>query len=288
MSATQAEAPARPWRAQRQPTRITSPFRSVARLVMFVTLTSALIPVQAALVAVGSRATATFPRFYHRIMCRVLGFQVTVRGRMHADAPVLYVSNHLSYIDITILGSIIPGAFVAKAEVADWPFFGLLAKLQRTVFVDRRRGSTGEQRHAIERRLEAGDRLILFPEGTSGDGNRVLPFKSALLAAAGVDEGRLPVQPVTIAYTRLDGVPLGRALRPYYAWYGDMDLAGHAFEMLGLGRTTVEITFHPTTCLAEHGSRKNLANACYHQVNRGLSASNAGRALDRSSVGRPT
>ena len=129
---------------------------------------------------------------------------------------MLFAANHISYTDITVLGSVIPGSFIAKAEVANWPFFGWLAKLQRSVFVDRQVRSTATQRDAIGERLAAGDALILFPEGTSGDGNRVLPFKSALFAAAQQGEDCPPVivQPVSLAYVRLDGMPIGRALSP--------------------------------------------------------------------------
>jgi len=104
--------------------------------------------------------------------------------------------------------------------------FGWLARLQRTVFVDRRIRSTATQRDEISQRFAAGDALILFPEGTSGDGNRILPFKTALFGAA-AQRGRIEpvvVQPVSLAYTRLDGIPIGRAYRPFVAWYGAMDL----------------------------------------------------------------
>ena len=131
-----------------------------------------------------------------------------------------------------------PASFIAKTEVAGWPLFGWLARLQRSVFIDRRARSTAHQRDSIAARLAAGEALILFPEGTSGDGNRLLPFKSALFSVADhapATAGAVTVQPVSIAYTRLDGMPLGRALRPFFAWYGSMSLAPHLWRMLGLG-----------------------------------------------------
>ena len=114
------------------------------------------------------------------------------------------------------------------------------------------------------RRLENGDNLILFPEGTSSDGNAVLPFKSALFSVAQVEpHGRpLLVQPVSLAYTRLDGMPVGRALRPYFAWYGDMTLAPHFWEVAGLGHTTVDVVFHSPVTIAGYESRKALADHC--------------------------
>ena len=125
--------------------------------------------------------------------------------------------------------------FVAKAEVAHWPLFGWLAKLQRTVFVDRRPGSAAQparRDHAAARR---GDNLILFPEGTSGDGIHVLPFKSALFASPRTrPRGKpLTVQPISVAYTRLDGMPLGRFYRPFFAWYGDMEIGAPSLDHAG-------------------------------------------------------
>jgi len=208
-----------------------------------------------------------------------LGIRVERRGRQSRVRPTLYVSNHTSYLDITVLGAVIPGSFVAKTEVAGWFFFGLLAKLQRSVFVERRPTRTADHRDEIGRRLAAGDNLILFPEGTSDDGNRVLPFKSALLAVAQETPGGAPltVQPVTISYTRLDGLPLGRSLRPYVAWYGDMELASHLWRFAGLGRLTAVVHFHKPVTLADFGSRKALSEHCQREVARGLALALAGR-----------
>jgi 1-acyl-sn-glycerol-3-phosphate acyltransferase len=165
---------------------------------------------------------------------------------------VLFVANHASYLDITVLGALIRGSFVAKAEIADWPFFGLLAKLQRTVFIERRSAQAAKHRDEIARRLEAGDDLILFPEGTSSDGNRILPFKSALFSVAEREvEGRpLTVQPVSVAYLKLDGLPIGREWRPNVAWYGAMNLLKHAWNLFTLGKLTVEVGFHPPLDMA--------------------------------------
>ena len=158
--------------------------RSLSRLTVYLVFTAALMPVQAVGLLCGRAWVATFPVFYHRWCCRILGFQVRTIGSPAAIRPVLFAANHVSYSDITILGSIIPGSFIEKSEVATWPLFGWLAKLQRTVFIDRRVRSTAAQRDAITLRFARREALILFPEGTSGDGIRVLPFKSALFSAA--------------------------------------------------------------------------------------------------------
>lgn len=260
--------------------RFGSKLRAVSRLSLYLPWTIVLMPVQALAVRFGWRLQTTLPAFYHRICCWILGLDVEIRGTVSTAAPTLFVSNHLSYLDIEVLGSVISGSFVAKTEVRTWPFFGALARLQRTVFVDRSKpGSTHTQRDSMQSRLEAGDNLVLFPEGTSSDGNRTLPFKSALFAAAGMRIGDRPltVQPVSIACTALDGIPLGRRLRPIYAWYGDMDLLSHLWNVVKQGHLTITLIFHPPVTLEDVQSRKSLADHCWRVIATGVSEANAGR-----------
>jgi 1-acyl-sn-glycerol-3-phosphate acyltransferase len=250
----------------------------VCRLTVYLGWTVLLMPVQAAGLLLRRSWVDTFPRWYHRRCCRMLGLRVRAIGRPVAVRPVLFAANHVSYLDITVLGSLLAASFIAKTEVAGWPLFGQLAKLQRSVFVDRRVRSTAEQRDSIAGRLAAKDALILFPEGTSGNGNRVLPFKSALFSVADhAATGPVTVQPVSIAYTRLDGMPMGRALRPLFAWYGSMAMAPHLWTMIGLGTVEVVVEFHPPTTLAECGSRKALARYCEERAAAGLAAALSGR-----------
>jgi 1-acyl-sn-glycerol-3-phosphate acyltransferase len=259
-------------------TRMGSPLLRVVRLAVYLAFTLPLMPVQAFGLLLRRPWIATFPRWYHRRCCRILGLRVRAIGRPIAARPVLFASNHVSYLDITVLSSLLAASFIAKTEVARWPLFGWLAKLQRSVFVDRRVRSTAQQRDSIAERLAAKDALILFPEGTSGDGNRVLPFKSALFSVADHPEvGPLAVQPVSIAYTRLDGMPIGRALRPLFAWYGSMAMAPHLWTVLGLGTVEIVVEFHPPTTLAECGSRKMLARYCYDRVAAGVAVALSGR-----------
>ena len=258
------------------------------RLMLYVAWTLPSMPIQAFFLLARMPGRVTFPIFYHRICCRILGIRLEVYGRPIKKRPSLYICNHSSYLDIEVLGSLIGGCFVAKSEVASWPLFGLLARLQRTVFVDRRRGSTGDQRDQINDRLVGGDRLILFPEGTSGDGNRVLPFKSALFAVAErrIDDEPLTVQPVSVAYARFSNLPMDRDLRPYFAWYGDMYLATHVWRMVKLGGATVVVQFHePLTIETAGGTRRGLAEHCHQVVADGVACALTGR-LPRSSRGR--
>jgi lyso-ornithine lipid O-acyltransferase len=248
------------------------------RLGAYLLWTMPLMPVQAIGLALRRRWVATFPRFYHRSCCHILGMRVRTIGRPAQARPMLFAANHISYLDITVLGSLLDASFIAKSEVAGWPLFGWLARLQRSVFIDRRARSTPHQRDSIAARLAAGEALILFPEGTSGDGTRLLPFKSALFSVADhAASGPVTVQPVSIAYTRLDGIPLGRVLRPFFAWYGSMSLAPHLWRLLGLGRLEIVVEFHPPTTLAACGSRKNLARYCEERIAEGLAAALSGR-----------
>jgi 1-acyl-sn-glycerol-3-phosphate acyltransferase len=141
----------------------------------------------------------------------------------------------------------------------------------------------------MRNRLLAGDNLVLFPEGTSSDGNRTLRFKSSLLSVADVeiDGAPIAVQPVSIAYARLDGIPLGRAFRPYFAWYGDMILASHLWRMAGLGTVTVAVHFHPPTTVTACGSRKALAQATHSAVARGVAALLTGREVEPPALAAP-
>lgn len=258
--------------------RIGSPVLRVRRLAIYLAWTVLLMPVQALGLALRRPWTVTFPRFYHRACCRILGLRVRRIGHPTTARPVLFAANHISYLDITVFGSLIAGSFIAKREVAGWPLFGWLARMQRSVFIDRQVRSTAQQRDSIAGRLAAREALILFPEGTSGDGNGILPFKSALFSVAGHASTELvTVQPVSIAYTRLDGMPIGRGLRPFFAWYGSMAMAPHLWTMLGLGTVEVVVEFHPPTTLADCGSRKMLARYCEERVAGGFAQALSGR-----------
>jgi 1-acyl-sn-glycerol-3-phosphate acyltransferase len=242
------------------------------RLSAYLGITLALSPLQLLLLLLRVPARNLLPRFYHRLTCRIIGLDVEVRGRMSDAAPTLFVSNHTSYFDIPVLGSLILGSFVAKTEVGSWPVFGWLSKMQRTVFVDRRRHTTHRQRDDLQRRLDAGDNLILFPEGTSNDGNAVLPFRSALLSVAEREaRGRaLTVQPVSVSYTKLNSLPMGYRNRAYLAWYGDMTLGSHLWQFARLGPARVVVEFHDPVTIADFRSRKELTQHCYAEISGGV------------------
>ncbi|HMM14051.1 MAG TPA: lysophospholipid acyltransferase family protein [Parvibaculum sp.] len=254
-----------------------------------------LMPVQAVALKFGLPLAKRLPNRYHRFLCKLVGIRVVTRGEPYAGGACLIAANHTSWLDIPVMASLQPSSFVAKSEVAGWPFFGTLARLQETVFVEReRRTRTAESRNAIHSRIAAGDRLVLFPEGTSSDGNRVLPFKSALMSVAQLtivngDEDReddLVVQPVSVAYVKLHGLPMGRQFRPFFAWYGDMELFPHLWEAFSLGPIDVVVEYHKPVTIREIGNRKALALYCEEACRRGVSRALVGRWDAEEEAGR--
>lgn len=255
--------------------------RASIRLASFMAFTVPLMPVQALLVKTSTYHARRFPHWYHRQVCRLLGVNVVISGAVRSERPVLLVSNHTSWLDIPVLSAVAPVSFVAKREVGSWPFVSWLARLQRTVFVDRtRRQAAGDAADEITARLETGDTIVLFAEGTSSDGNRVLPFKTSLFGAVkparrsegnagGGDDNPEPVvQTAAIVYTHLHGVPLGRADRPRVGWYGDMEMQSHAWALLGAGPLTVTVTVSEPIPLSDFADRKALALSSERSVRR--------------------
>lgn len=253
--------------------------RAAVLLAGFMLSALILMPVQWAGLKFGLSYADTLPNRYHRFLCWLVGIRVVRRGEPYRKGACLIVANHTSWLDIPVIASLEPCSFVAKSEVAGWPFFGTLAKLQRTVFVEReRRTRTTHSRNEIHSRIAEGDRLVLFPEGTSSDGNRVLPFKSALMSVAQLTivngeedrEDDLVVQPLSVAYTKLYGMPMGRYFRPFFAWYGDMELFPHLWEAFSLGPIEVIAEFHEPVTIREIGNRKALAAYCEARCREGL------------------
>nr|WP_245404754.1 lysophospholipid acyltransferase family protein [Ancylobacter gelatini] len=227
---------------------------------------------QAGAVALKLKARRRIPVLYHRAVLALIGIRVRVTGAPVPARPLLLVANHVSWLDICVLGAQFPLCFVAKSEVGRWPGIGLLARLQRTVFVDRTaRAATGRAAGEIAGRLGDGDPVVLFAEGTSSDGNRVLAFRSALLGAASRGAGEhAAVQPLAIAYVAQGGVSLGRTRRPLVAWYGDMDLAAHLMEVLRRGTLDVELRFGE---VIDAGNRKAAAGEAERRVRAMLARS---------------
>ncbi len=258
--------------------------RAATILAIFLIVTVATMPWQLSALRFNLKRRKTYPRRFHTFLCWLFGIRVKVIGTPVQDQGVLMVANHTSWLDIPILSKAARISFVAKAEVATWPFFSTLAKLQETVYVERtKRSQTGQARDMIRERLLAGDALMLFPEGTSSDGNQVLPFKSALMGAVEAEvedaQGRkkhVLVQPVSTAYVGLHGMPMGRENRPMFAWYGDMDLVPHLWEYLNMGPIDVIVEYHKPISIDTVGDRKKLAKMAETIVRRAQARALAG------------
>ena len=250
--------------------------RGAALIVM--TLPSMLI--QAICLALPGRAKVVFPLLYWRQFAWLLGLDVRVVGELaskHSPRPIIFVSNHSSWVDIPVVGGVLPGPFVSKEDVEKWPVVRTIARLGRTIFVSRQRGATARERDSMQAVLNGGDNLILFPEGTSSDGSRVLPFRSSFFAVAeakGVnDPSRRPlIQPVSVVYDRLNGLPAGRSSRPVFAWYGDMDIASHFWRMTQNLDMRVTVLLHAPLDPALFPDRKSLSRAVWQTVADGASA----------------
>ena len=236
------------------------------------------------------RYKSTFPVVFHRYVARVLGMRCLVTGVPAANRPLMLVANHVSWLDIIALSSVMPVSFIAKSEVASWGVFGLFAKLQRSVFVDRdRRSGTGAVNATIATRLSDGDVMVLFAEGTTGDGVRILPFRSALIGAAREAAMREPgaegvgnvwLQPVSIAYTRLHGLPAGRFERPHTAWYGGMTLPPHLKAIVTGGALDVTISFGEPQRFDAGTDRKLLTRRIEDRVREMTMMAHNGRMPD--------
>ncbi|KAA0968568.1 1-acyl-sn-glycerol-3-phosphate acyltransferase [Aureimonas fodinaquatilis] len=235
-------------------------------------MTMVLAPLQLLAMRFGWPVARYLPWLWHRVAARVSGIRVSVSGTPFSSKSLLIAANHQSWADIVALGSVLPLSFIAKSEVGSWPVFSTLAKLQRTVFVSRQeRRKVGQQADTIAERLNAGDVMVLFAEGTTSDGNRVLPFKTALFGAAQAslrksDQSRLIVQPVAIAYTHGHGIPLGFHGRPLAAWPGDVELMPHLLAFLRCGAVDVRISFGEPVEFDLDSDRKAVARICEARV----------------------
>jgi 1-acyl-sn-glycerol-3-phosphate acyltransferase len=270
--------------------------RAIAILVIFLALTLLSIPWQQFALTFRLKSRKSFPHRFQKILCNLFGVRVTVLGTPVQDRGVLMVANHTGYFDIIILAAAAQVSFVAKSEVKSWPLFGLMATLQETVYIDRSKKSrAGESREVLRARLLAGDALVLFPEGTSSDGNRVHKFKSALIGAAeaqletGIadDAQEITVQPVSIAYVGLHGMPMGRENRALYAWYGDMELLPHLWEALKTGPFEAVVEFHPPIAVERAGGRKEVAALAETVVRQGLMRALNGIPASRGKTAPP-
>lgn len=226
-----------------------------------------------------------FPRIFHRIGCTFLGLRVTTIGRPASGGPVLMVSNHVAWTDILAIGSVADCTFVAKSEIEKWPVVGFMASMQKTLYVDRkRRGDAKRASSEMGKRLGSGGAVVLFAEGQSDLGTHVLPFKTALVGAAQhamIEAGatEVAIQPVTVAYTRLQGLPVSRADRWGMRWSKSKSVGENIRDFLSSGVTEVTVAFGIPHPLSGTADRKAVTRAAEADVRAMLVALNRGRPL---------
>jgi len=256
--------------------------RALVIAVVFFTVTPVLISIQWLLGRLGLPGWGFISCNYYRVLRALLRIRVRVAGEPVRDRAVLFISNHVSWVDIIVIGSLAPIAFVAKSEVGNWPLVGATARMQRTVFVDRaRRQQTGDAIADIVARLASGTPVVLFAEGTSSDGNRVLPFRSALVGtvkeAGALAEHGILIQPMSICYTGLNGIPMGRQHRPTVAWYGDLDFIPHIKALLARGAIDAVVSYGDPVAADGTTNRKALAKSLEGAVRTITAATLRGR-----------
>lgn len=221
-----------------------------------------------------SRVVIWFACVFSSWLC---GLRVSVEGTPMREHGAL-VCNHCSWSDIFVLRSAAQMYFVAKAEVRGWPVLGFVASQTGTMFIERKRAEAKRQENQFYERLHIGDRLCFFPEGTSSDGLRVLPFKSSLFSAFLTPDLRdeIWVQPVTLFYE----APSGHAAS-FFGWWGVTGFGEHLMKVLALSRgNRVQVTFHPARKASDFANRKDMARYCEDAVRSALDAKVARKGIE--------
>lgn len=221
------------------------------------------------------RILAHMTRRFVGVLRAIVGIKITVQGDLDILdlRGALITANHLGYLDGFVLGSLFPVIFVTKREVRRWPVIGLWTALCGCVYIDRqRKGKITRAVEEIVERLNQKASILIFPEGTSTDGEHLMPFQTAPFAAP--LRAHAPVVPLTITYRRIDGVPVSAANRDKVYWYGDMDFMPHFWGVMALKKIEVSIQLHAPIDTAQYKnnsvSRRQLCQACHNAIASGL------------------
>lgn len=226
------------------------------------------LPVQALVLAFGrGRSSMWLPPWFHAAFAAVLGLRVRYVGEPVQGPGVVHVSNHLSYLDVQALGRRLRTRFVAKEDVRGWPLFGLLSRLQQTVFISRARQRAGEVGDALSAALDGSHGLLLFPEGTTSDGAAVLPFKSSVFAPLVAGTRVRLLQPVRIELVSVDGSAIAAGGdRDLYAYHGDATLVPHLWRFMRGSGAELRVSFLPPIHEVSGSDRKALARQAWAAV----------------------
>ena len=228
------------------------------------------MPIQFLLILVKSNLRFFLPLIFHKFLLKILGIRLSIKGRPSDRKPLILIGNHCSYLDIIILGSVLPVCFVAKSEIKGWFLFGTLARLQNSIFIDRRNFKALDSLKKISKNLSSNFAIIIFPEGTTNNGKRVLKFRASLFKIF-EDDPTLGLQNFSLCYTHINSMPLDNRMRPNIAWYGEMSLITHLKRLLNYSSIGAKLQFHPT--IVPHGvTRKIISEESREQVIEGINS----------------
>lgn len=242
---------------------------ALVRILLLVLLTLALLPVATFVYLMRwSWWSALLARFFYGSMRYICGVRLTIEGEVSKMRPLMLVSNHSSYLDIFILGSLVPLSFTPKKEIRSWPIIGFMCILADCIFIDRKPADMQRVRGEMAKRLSNRKVICLFPEGTTGDGLHVMPFKSGFFSLA--ENFNLPVQPVSLAYTHIGNMRLNSENRDLVAWIGEASLVTHLTRLLSFRCVRVTVTLYPVELISQHADRKSLARKAQEVITVGL------------------
>jgi 1-acyl-sn-glycerol-3-phosphate acyltransferase len=229
-----------------------------------------IVPIQFLLILVKSNLRFFLPLIFHKFLLKILGIRLSIKGRPSDRKPLILIGNHCSYLDIIILGSVLPVCFVAKSEIKGWFLFGTLASLQNSIFIDRRNFKALDSLKKISKNLSSNFAIIIFPEGTTNNGKRVLKFRASLFKVF-EDDPTLGLQNFSLCYTHINSMPLDNRMRPNIAWYGEMNLITHLKRLLNYSSIGAKLQFHPS--IVPHGvTRKIISEESREQVIKGINS----------------
>ena len=216
--------------------------------------------------------TLIWPKIFHSFVCWTFGVKVIVEGEICTDPGVVYMGNHISYLDVQTLGSVLKGCFVAKKEIESWPFFGLMGKQGGTLYIDRSPQAAEQTTKILMERLKGPRPLIIFAEGTSSNGKQILPFKSSLFQI--FLNQNFKIQPFTVSLMEFDGhADITDEIRDEYTWHSDMTLIPHLCNISKKKGAVVKFTFQKPVITSSFNDRKLLSMTIYEAVVKGLDLS---------------
>lgn len=209
-------------------------------------------------------------QWWAKSCCFILGIHITITGASDKHSAYFVVSNHCSYLDILVIGSILPSAFISKKEVASWPLLGLLAQFGGTIFIDREsKAASVKSFQEIKNRLNSGISVIVFPEGTTNNGVTMRNFKSTFFKIP--LEANTPVLPISLMYSHIDRELVTPDTIDTVAWHGDMELLPHLWNVLGRKRIDMRIHFNPVFNNSTK-DRKELSLKAFETIKSGCVA----------------